>query len=172
MALRKSKTGIPAREMLQVRGTIMGKQNDGFTLLEMMIVVGIIAVIAAIAIPNLLRSKMEANEASAVSDLRTICAGQIACSTTRQTFGDFTALVDESDGVGTSFVETSWYEGRVKAGYTFTIPEADADSFICFADPVRLGVTGGRFFRIDNSGIVRYDASGQPGPGAPALHSS
>lgn len=146
--------------------------NGGFTLLEMMVVVAIIGLIAAIAIPNLLRSKMQANEASAVSDLRTICAGQIACATTRQTFGDFAELVDEVDGPGTAFVDTGWFEGRIKAGYAFTIPEADADSFTCFADPVSLGYTGGRFFRIDHSGIVRYDTAGQPAPDAPALHSS
>lgn len=150
----------------------MSRNNQGFTLLEMMIVVAIIGLIASIAIPNLLRSRMQANEASAVSDLRTICAGQLVCSTNRLTFGDFAVLVDESDGPGTSFVDTTWYEGRVKAGYSFTIPQADMDSFVCFADPVSIGVTGGRFFRIDSSGIVRYDTSGQPAPNAPALNSS
>ena len=150
----------------------MLKARQGFTLIEIMIVVAIIAVIVAIALPNLLRSKLQANESSAVSDLRTICAAQIACSTSRLTFGNFATLVDEVDGVGTSFLDTTWYEGRVKAGYSFTMPEADADSFTCFADPVGLGTTGSHFFRIDNSGVVRLDASGQPGPDAASLSES
>lgn len=146
-------------------------KKNGFTLIEIMIVVAIIALIAAIAIPNLLRSRLQANEASAVSDLRTICVGQISCSNARLTFGDFALLVAETDGAGTSFVDTTWYEGRVKAGYSFSMAEADADSFICFADPVRLGVTGSRFFRIDASGVVRYDPAGRPAPDAPSLNS-
>lgn len=150
----------------------MNRRRNGFTLIEMMIVVSIIAVIAAIAIPNLMRSRAQANEASAVSDLRTICAGQIACSTARLTFGNFAMLTDESAGAGTSFVETSWYEGRVKAGYAFSMADADADSFTCFADPVSLGVTGSRFFRVDNSGVVRYDTAGRPAPDAQALNTS
>ena len=148
----------------------MSQKRFGFTLLELMIVVAIIALIAAIAIPNLLRSKLQANEASAVSDLRTICAAQITCSTTRLTFGNFAMLVDETDGSGTSFLDTTWSEGRIKAGYTFTMPDADADSFACFADPVSLGTTGSKYFRIDQSGVVRYDTGGQPGPNGATLN--
>jgi len=151
---------------------LMSKARQGFTLIEIMLVVAVIAVIAAIAIPNLLRSKLQANETSAVSDLRTICAAQIAYSTSRLTFGDFTELVDEADGAGTSFLDASWFEGRVKAGYTFSIPIADADVFTCFADPLALGTTGSRYFRIDNSGVVRFDEAGRPGPDSPSLNES
>lgn len=146
-------------------------RKNGFTLIEMMIVVAIIALIAAITIPNLLRSRLQANEASAVSDLRTICVGQITCANARLTFGDFAMLVAETDGTGTSFVDTTWYEGRVKSGYSFSIAEADADSFTCFADPVSPGATGVRYFRIDVSGVVRHDTAGRPAPDAPPLNS-
>ena len=149
----------------------MLQKKDGFTLIEWMMVVAIIAIIAAIAIPNLLRSRIQANEAAAVSDLRTICAGQIACSTARRTFGDFAELVAETDGEGTAFLDDSWFEGRVKAGYSFNMAVVSPDDFTCFADPVSVGVTGRRFFRVDGSGIVRYNSTGRPAADAPGLNS-
>ena len=68
-------------------------KKSGFTLIELMIVVAIIAIIAAIAIPNLLRSRMSANEAGAAGAMRTISTGEVAFQTA--------AFVDtDTDGVG------------------------------------------------------------------------
>jgi prepilin-type N-terminal cleavage/methylation domain-containing protein len=64
------KPGDPG--LVNFTGAIMKNRDKGFTLIELLIVVAIILIIAAIAIPNLLRSKMAANEASAVGSLRTI----------------------------------------------------------------------------------------------------
>ena len=69
--------------------------SRGFTLIELMIVIAIIAIIAAIAIPNLLRSRMAANEASAISSLRTICSMQTAFKRTDYNIPGYTAGLRE-----------------------------------------------------------------------------
>src|SRR5499425_1712347 len=77
------------REFLSLRGETMRKQKkqQGFSLIELLIVVAIILIIAAIAIPNLVRAKMSANESSAVGSLRTINTAEISYSTLFPTVG-------------------------------------------------------------------------------------
>src|ERR1700757_1739775 len=76
----------------------MGNKQKGFSLIELLIVVAIILIIAAIAIPNLIRSKMAANEAAAVATLRTINTAEVVYSSTYSVPTVFGTLAQLSDG--------------------------------------------------------------------------
>lgn len=143
--------------------------SKGFTLIEMMIVVAVIAVIAAIAIPNLIQSRVRANEATAIENLRVISAAQFSYNASKAAFGGFAELTSEVDGTGTGFLDPSWHDGVVKTGYAYTMPAAGPGAFECYADPVQPGSSGVRFFRVDASGIVRYSHTGRPDEAAPAI---
>jgi prepilin-type N-terminal cleavage/methylation domain-containing protein len=131
------------------------KKNKGFTLIELMIVVAIIAIIAAIAIPNLLRSRMQSNESAAVGNLRTIVGAQVAYHAANYTYApDFDSL-----GQGTPrYLEGDWT--TTKSGYDYTLAGAGGN-FTANADPETPGVTGGKYFFTDASGVIRYNNDAQ-----------
>lgn len=147
-----------------------GKQK-GFSLIELLIVVAIILIIAAIAIPNLLRSKMAANEASAVGSLRTL---NTSCVTFSNTYGGFPSQMSYLGGEGTSSSPTSQsaelidnvLQSGIKSGYSFSFSAASADSagnvdnYSISASPITPGVTGIRYFYTDQTGVIRADATG------------
>jgi type IV pilus assembly protein PilA len=140
----------------------MRNKQKGFSLIELLIVVAIILIIAAIAIPNLLRSRIAANEASAVSSLRTL---NTACITFNSTYGQFPAaltnLQSPASGNPTStaadLVDQVLAAGQ-KAGYNFSLTQgAGGTSYQMTAIPITYNQTGLRAFFTDQSGVIRFN---------------
>ena len=129
------------------------RKKEGFTLIELMIVVAIIAIIAAIAIPSLLNARKAGNEASAISSLRTLTTVNEQYRTRFQTFA--TALTDLS---GTNYIDTVLGSGS-KSGYSFNYTGA-ATTWSVEGDPQTPGTTGDRYFFVDQSGIIRFSSTG------------
>jgi prepilin-type N-terminal cleavage/methylation domain-containing protein len=142
----------------------MKRNKKGFTLIELMIVVAIIAIIAAIAIPNLLRSRMSANEAGAAGAMRTIssseAAFQTACIVTDPAtgigqYGDLAELAD--DTAGEPFIDNVLGAGA-KHGYTFVATPVDdpaAPTYTAVANPANAN-SGRKNYFVDESGVIRF----------------
>lgn len=135
-------------------------RQQGFSLIELLIVVAIIGVIASIAIPNLLASKRAANEGSAVSSLRTIHSAQV---TYEYTTGDGAYAANLVTLGGQNLVDGSLSNGR-KSGYDFAIVDQAGTHatavFGAYAFPTTssgVGKTGSRVFGITEVGIIRVD---------------
>jgi type IV pilus assembly protein PilA len=147
-------------------------RQKGFSLIELLIVVAIILIIAAIAIPNLLRARIAANEASAVSAVRAITTAEHAYYESYPMVGYTCSLTDLGPpATGQPFTQNATgildpvVAGGTKSGYSFAITGCSgtpAPNYITTAAPIQVGGTGQRAFCSDSSGIIRYSADGVP----------
>ena len=153
--------------------------NEEFSLIELLIIVAIILIVAAIAIRNLLRSRVAANEASAVGSIRTVNTATI---TYNSVYGNgYPPALASLSGTGTvtctnaEIVDTV-LGGGTKSGYTFAMVHGVtilnstssswsggygySDGYVVTVTPVTTGTTGQRCFCSDATGVIRYNSSG------------
>jgi type IV pilus assembly protein PilA len=150
----------------------MKKKQVGFSLIELLIVVAIILIMAGIAIPNYMRSRLMANEASASESLRNINTAEL---TYFSTYGiGFAPLLNLGGAVpcvanqNTACILDSVLSAGTKSGYSFTIPTPNAlgtqaapqASYTVSSLPTSAGISGTRSYCSDQTGVIRVDVTG------------
>ena len=146
------------------------RRNKGFSLIELLIVVAIILVIAAIAVPSFLRSRMAANESAAVGALRTLNTAQISYTSAYPTVGYANSMgllggtsCNPPSSASACLIDTA-LAGGTKSGYVFTLPSASvtgtpASTYNVTATPLAPNQTGTRYFCSFADAVVRSSAA-------------
>jgi len=147
--------------------------HSGFTLIEMLVVVAVIAIITAITVPGLLRARLSGNEASAIGSVRTMSSAQTTFSAScgGGGFGGTLPALATAPAGGVPFIPPDLGSGR-KSGYTFTNAGSGANvlargstcnnvaasraAYLATGNPTTDGQTGVRAFGVNETGVVRW----------------
>lgn len=134
--------------------------KKGFTLIEIMVVVAIVIILITIAIPNILRSRVVANEGAAIANLKTIAT---ACQSYHIDNQGYPSVLADLATANPTYIDNVLGSGQ-KQGYQFIYNSADSDHFTVNANSINTGLLKGRYFYIDESGTIRVRADAPAGP--------
>jgi type IV pilus assembly protein PilA len=172
MPVKRRCKGQKRRKVKKQGGYMLRK---GFTLIEIMIVVAIIALLSAVAVPNILRARLNANETAAIANLKTLFA---SAQSFLAATGDEPTIFNDMSTATPPYIDGSWAGAAAasvvsKGGYDFQYSDGTAanGSFHFSATPTTYGTTGNRSFYVDESGVMfttdgTADVTADPGHAA------
>jgi prepilin-type N-terminal cleavage/methylation domain-containing protein len=133
--------------------------KKGLTLIEIIVVITIITILVLLAVPNIVRSRIDSNEFAAIANMRSLFNAVQMYYTDNKSYPS--TLVDLLSASGPGYISKQMATTGRKSGYNFTYTSSDRNSFYINADPETVGKTGTRHFYIDQSGVLKQNPTTQ-----------